>query len=78
VFSKAVMTMATLNPNETCELPHDMPHVLTPAEALKMQGERVVVQLSVEGFGVVAPAGHVELFSEPGRCARRCAIRHVN
>jgi hypothetical protein len=37
---------------------------ITPAEALKKPGERVVVNLTVKGCGIVNPLGHVELYSE--------------
>lgn len=43
--------------------PPDLP-VLTTAEALARQGERVVVQFRVQGGGINANEGHIELFSE--------------
>ena len=46
------------------------PPTVTVAEALKMPGERVVVQMTVNGVGTVAPVGHVELFSERGARTR--------
>ncbi len=53
--------------------PPDLP-TITAAEALKMQGERVVVQFTVKGYGTVEPSGHVELFSERGRTDENCLI----
>jgi hypothetical protein len=43
--------------------PPDLP-VLSPAEALKRQGERVVVQFRVRGGSLPARAGDIKLYSE--------------
>lgn len=42
--------------------PLDLP-VLTPVQALRRQGERVVVRFRVRGGGIHSHEGHVELFS---------------
>lgn len=54
----------------------DLP-TLTPAEALKKQGERVVVEFKVLGSGVHSIDGHVELFSEANWGNENCLIVRI-
>lgn len=50
---------------------------VTPAEALKAQGERVVVEFKVLGGDVHSTEGHVELFSETTWRNERCLIVRI-
>lgn len=49
---------------------------LSPVAALKKQGERVVVQFTVQG-GAIHPDGHVELFSEKSWRHEHCLIIRI-
>jgi len=51
------------NARKVTAKPPDLP-VLSPAEALARQGERVVVQFRVRGGGLPVSAGDIELYSE--------------
>ncbi|MBX6312865.1 MAG: hypothetical protein IRY99_08115 [Isosphaeraceae bacterium] len=56
--------------------PTDAP-ILTPTEALKRQGEQVVVQFPVKGGAINSFEGHVELFSEASWRDERCLIVRI-
>jgi hypothetical protein len=50
---------------------------VTPAEALKSQGERVVVEFKVLGGDIHSTEGHVELFSETTWRNEQCLIVRI-
>lgn len=51
--------------------------ILTSTEALKRQGEQVVVQFPVKGGDIHSSEGHVELFSEPSWRDGQCLIVRI-
>jgi Papain family cysteine protease len=53
------------------------PKTVTVDEALKKQGETVVVEFQVKGLGLVQPEGHVEFFSTTSPQDERCLAARV-